>query len=228
MGNMYNFVETFNPLGGECSHKCSYCYRKDMMRFPVNKEKYSGKPRLIYGKSGMDKNLGNGNFWFVGSMTDIFAKDVPDEMIIKILEYCNKFPSNKYLFQSKNPKRFEEFTIYFPENTTLCTTIETNRTYCFRPQARHLPTTMERAWTIHKTMGTFDIHITIEPIMDFDLDEMVTLMQIISPKQINIGADSSRIKKLPEPPKEKILELISELEKFTTVHQKPNLGRLLK
>jgi hypothetical protein len=33
---------------------------------------------------------------------------------------------------------------------------------------------------------------------------------------------------LPEPPKEKILELIAELEKFTKVVQKKNLGRLLK
>jgi len=33
---------------------------------------------------------------------------------------------------------------------------------------------------------------------------------------------------LPEPPKEKILELISELKKFTVVKEKSNLKRLLQ
>lgn len=33
---------------------------------------------------------------------------------------------------------------------------------------------------------------------------------------------------LPEPPKDKILSLIEELSKFTTIHRKNNLGRLLK
>jgi hypothetical protein len=32
---------------------------------------------------------------------------------------------------------------------------------------------------------------------------------------------------LPEPPKEKVIELISELQKFTTIYQKKNLRRLV-
>ena len=49
------------------------------------------------------------------------------------------------------------------------------------------------------------------------------------PVQANIGADSSpKRNNLPEPPKEKILELIAELETFTKVVKKKNLKRLLK
>ena len=46
------------------------------------------------------------------------------------------------------------------------------------------------------------------------------------PIQVNIGADSGG-NNLPEPSKEKIIELIFELEKFTKVKQKKNLKRLL-
>ena len=227
-GNMYNFVETWNPLGGECSHKCSYCYRKDMMRFPVNKEKYSGKPRLVSGKSGMDKNLGNGNFWFVGSMTDIFAEDVPREMILRILQKCDISSQNKYLFQSKNPERFIEFLPYFPDNTTLCCTLETS----FQRHLKNFSggSNYSNRYTALKKIkhyGKFPIHITIEPIMKFGFCFITDLIKL-NPQQINIGADSSKEKLLPEPSKGKILELIEKLEEFTTVFQKDNLKRLLK
>ena len=44
--------------------------------------------------------------------------------------------------------------------------------------------------------------------------------------QINIGADSGN-NNLSEPKKEKVLKLISKLEKITIVKQKSNLKRLL-
>jgi phosphoadenosine phosphosulfate reductase len=43
---------------------------------------------------------------------------------------------------------------------------------------------------------------------------------------LNIGADSGH-NNLPEPPKEKVIELVNELEKFTLVLQKKNPGRIL-
>ena len=65
--------------------------------------------------------------------------------------------------------------------------------------------------------------------MDFDLPEFIEMIQHCLPAQVNIGADSSpKRNKLPEPPREKILALIEELEQFTTVVQKKNLARLLK
>jgi hypothetical protein len=72
----------------------------------------------------------------------------------------------------------------------------------------------------------FETFITIEPILDFDLSSMVELLKQCSPKQVNIGADSGR-NNLPEPSKSKVLELVSELQKFTIVHNKSNLQRLL-
>ena len=75
----------------------------------------------------------------------------------------------------------------------------------------------------------FDKYITVEPIMDFDLPEFITMIRYCDPVQVNIGADSNpKRNRLPEPPKGKILELIAELETFTKVVQKKNLKRLLK
>ena len=70
-------------------------------------------------------------------------------------------------------------------------------------------------------------YITVEPIMDFDLKEMVALIKHCEPQQVNIGADSGN-NNLPEPSKEKLLALIEELQKFTTIARKTNLQRLLK
>jgi hypothetical protein len=66
-----------------------------------------------------------------------------------------------------------------------------------------------------------------EPIMDFDLPELVFLVKMCNPTQVNIGADSGN-NSLPEPDKEKVLELIAALSEFTTVKQKKNLKRILK
>jgi hypothetical protein len=63
--------------------------------------------------------------------------------------------------------------------------------------------------------------------MDFDLYEMVYLIKHCRPAQVNIGADTGH-NHLPEPPKEKVLELIAVLGEFTTVKQKTNLSRILK
>jgi len=52
------------------------------------------------------------------------------------------------------------------------------------------------------------------------------MLKECEPIQVNIGSDSGK-HNLPEPSREKVLELISELEKFTAIHNKSNLKRLL-
>ena len=92
----------------------------------------------------------------------------------------------------------------------------------------NFPSPQDRALTL-SWVHSIKKYITIEPIMDFDLLEFVEMIKTCNPIQVNIGADSSHKRnRLPEPPKEKILELIDELEQFTTVVQKKNLTRLLK
>jgi len=69
--------------------------------------------------------------------------------------------------------------------------------------------------------------VTIEPILDFDLEPFVEMLKLINPEWINIGADSKG-HKMPEPSKEKVLALIEELKLFTDVKIKKNLNRLIR
>lgn len=212
-GNMYTWVtHTWSPVGGECCHNCSYCYVG----------RWGKKPPLNIKEKMLNDDLGNGNVIFVVSGGDLFAKNVPSEWIFKVLAHCRKF-DNAYLFQSKNPIRFLDFLEYIPRSI-FCTTIETNRVYY--PEMGNTPSPRDRAVAMDLLDG-FDRYVTIEPIMDFDLTELVDIINLCHPIQVNIGADSGN-NHLPEPSKDKILALIEELKKFTVIDQKRNLARLLK
>ncbi len=211
-GNMYGFVtHTWNAIKGRCSHGCEYCY---MIPF--------WKSNVHLDKKELKTNLGEGNFIFVGSGTDMFAEDVPKEWIIKVLEHCKRY-NNTYLFQTKNPRRLNEFFRYFvlDLNGMVGITLETNR-----GTNSNAPSTYKRAKVFKDIFVETETFVTIEPIMDFDLDNLVGMIEEIKPKFVNIGADSKG-HKLPEPSPEKIKELIKELEKFTKVNLKENLKRLI-
>jgi DNA repair photolyase len=233
-GNMYEWItHTANPLAGKCIHNCSYCYVEKIKNAkPVIKEKYTGMARLS--ENGLKDISGKGKFIFISDMADLFANNVPISVINKIIGKCKSKPGNKYLIQTKNTQRLFENRIMIsknPELFSICTTFETNRTfsgsYNFSKYLGNAPKPMDRIEVFMRSeLSIFDKFITIEPIMDFDLEIMVKQIKYVMPKQVNIGADSGN-NHLPEPSKEKILNLIKELEKFTVVKQKSNLARLL-
>lgn len=207
-GNMYEFVtHTWNAIKGACYHDCTYCYMKRWGKL---------KPVRLDEKE-LKTDLGSGNFIFVGSSCDMWAQDIPEEWILKVLDKCTA--ENKYLFQTKNPENIRRI---LPYESRVCVTIETNRWYGDIMQ--NSPHPIERFKQCQ--LIRHPLYITIEPIIDFDLGQFQKWMRILSPLQINIGADTGK-NNLPEPPKEKILALINILEKFTIVHQKSNLKRLL-
>lgn len=216
-GNMYDFVtHTWNTIKGECFHDCSYCYMKRWGK--LNPVRFDNKE--------LKTDLGKNNFIFVGSSCDMFAENIPDEWIIKTLKHCDQH-NNKYLFQTKNPSRFLDYidSCIISDKSVLCTTIETNRDY---PDVkRKSPDVFNRSLAMNEISQVIKTYVTIEPIMDFDLDIMIQLISDCNPVQVNIGADSGK-NNLPEPGKEKILQLIEELKKFAVINNKSNLKRLLK
>lgn len=225
-GNMYDWVtHTWNPLAGECPHKCSYCSTNFLSRrYPVIKNKYSGPIRLD--ENQMKTNLGKNNFIFICAQNDLFAEDIPSEWIEKILDYCQKF-DNRYLFQTKNPERFKDYLYnrVINEKSVFCTTIESNRWY--KDIMKNSPSPFDRSPSVYDISCAIDTYVTIEPIMDFDLELMLDIILACNPTQVNIGADSGK-NGLPEPSKEKLLQLIEGLQEFTTIAKKSNLSRLLK
>lgn len=216
-GNMYGFVtHTWNAIKGVCPHQCSYCY---MSRWWLRMK----APRID--ESEFKTNLGTDNTIFVGSSIDMWADEIPVEWQENVIKYCKQF-DNTYLFQTKATEQFQNEEIEFPDKTILCTTIESNRWYVkcmgntITPNHRHT--------VFANTIGKFKKMVTIEPVMNFDLNILLEWMIEINPIQINIGADSGG-NHLPEPSKEKLIEFIQELKTAgLQVYEKPNLKRLMK
>lgn len=214
-GNMYDFTDyQWNPIKGKCEFDCVYCYMK---RFGHLKP-----PRLVekeFKEFETDiKNVEKPVTIFVGSSIDMFAKSIPGEWINRVLKFCCQY-DNTYLFQSKNPARFLDFN--FPADTIFGTTIESNRDHEGISKA---PCIYDRIQAMielrHQKYRTM---VTIEPVLEFNVFEMVDILRVIKPEWINLGADSGG-NKLPEPSKEKLLELMDKID----IRQKPNLKRLLK
>jgi len=61
--------------------------------------------------------------------------------------------------------------------------------------------------------------VSIEPVMDFDLDIFINGLRTIKPEFVYIGYDNYN-NKLTEPSKQKVNKLIKRLEKFTEVRKK--------
>lgn len=207
--NMYAWAtHTWNPINGKCMHDCSYCYMKV---FPIGE--------LHISEKHFKDNLGKGNTIFVGSSTDMFADNVPKNWISDVLKYCCGF-DNKYLFQTKNPIRFKEFIKEIPKKSILGITLE-----------REVSSPSKAPQPFDRVVEFSNIHwpekmVSIEPIMDFDPEIFLYYIKRINPVFVSIGADSKG-HNLPEPKKEKVIELIAQLKKFTKVIPKDNLNRLL-
>lgn len=131
---------TWNPVTG-CLHGCDYCYaRKIIHRFNshyfVNKELHKlneimtradDMPEPIHYPFGFDPTLHRYRLdepqkikkpknIFVCSMADLFGRWVPDEWIEAVFEACAKAPQHRYIFLTKNPKRYEKINRHMPSN----------------------------------------------------------------------------------------------------------------
>ena len=216
---MYPWVShTHSHLGGECPHRCSYCY---VDAFRMRSAKYQGPLRLI--EKELEVIYGKGKTIFIENCNDLFAESIPLSMSERIIAHCIKYPGNTYVFQTKNPARYREIRA-FPENTIFGCTIESNRHY---PHISHAPQPSER-FEVMELLRYLDYRtfVTIEPILGFDVDVLASWIIRIRPEFVNIGADSKG-RKLPEPPYEKVLALIDILKRYgIEVREKRNLDRL--
>lgn len=211
---MYPWVtHTWNPIKGKCPHDCSYCYCKRYYN------ESHPQPELHLDPRELKVDLGEGNFIFVGSSCDMWAKAVPMKWIELVLEKCQAH-HNHYLFQSKNPDRFCPYGMLFPLQTIFGTTIESN--YLSSGLA---PTPYHRYEAMREMPG--HKMVSIEPIMNFDLGVMVNWIRGIAPDFVSIGADSKG-HHLPEPSADKVNKLIEDLSQFTEVKTKANLRRLMR
>jgi len=131
--------QTWNPITG-CLHGCEYCYAKKIVnRFGGGKSwdrgsYYSEKLHVLFTKPEKPypfyfeptlhryrldepQHIKKPQNIFVCSMADLFGEWVPDEWIEAVLDACEKAPQHRYLFLTKNPKRYEKYiNRYMPSN----------------------------------------------------------------------------------------------------------------
>ena len=218
-GNMYPWVtHTHTHLGGECPHQCSYCYVNNP-RFG-RPARYQGPLRLI--EDEFKVKYGTGKTIFMENCNDMWAEEVPHNFIMDILDHCWKYPDNTYVFQTKNPARYGK---YWDElsamNVILGATIETNRdihgiSFAPKPESRIIPMAFLPARKF----------VTIEPILDFDVEILAERVAWTNPEFVNIGADSKG-HGLPEPPMWKVEALVKSLQRSgIEIREKHNLERL--
>ncbi len=221
---MYPFSrEQKNPQVG-CDYGCKYCaFRKLTQRLGTCPDCRAYKPHyhLERLKKTPKKTVGDE---FVSLCLNGDVSFASAEFILNLIKYCEQWYDRKFLIQSKNPAQFLDFT--FPYNVVLATTIETNYRHIGKDNIPYsdiskAPHPEERYLAMRRIQDN-DVHVTMEPIMDFHPDELESWMKNIPRlKVINIGYDSRpELNHLPEPPLAKTMDLIARLEQIAEVRQK--------
>ena len=228
-GNMFTWLtHTHTHLGGECPHKCPYCLVRSLCKkWPVLNQKYSGPVKII--EKELDVPYGEGKIIFVENLNDIACATDADARLI--LAHAGKYPKNHYVFQTKNPAWYLGFMNLIPDHSVLGCTIETNRFGWLKEHGCLAPEPIDRAMVmadIHRHFPKQKTFITVEPVMDFDVEVLAGFILAAKPDFLNLGADSKN-NNLPEPSIEKIEALVAALAKGgIEPREKGNLERLRK
>ena len=111
---------------------------------------------------------------------------------------------------------------FFPNNCVLGCTIESDVNY---PEYSKAPSQQERLYwmrRLHEEARHHDLFVSIEPILDFNLDSFVKEIANIHPWAVAIGMDNYN-NKLFEPTLKKTRKLIQELKGSSVYVSSPKL-----
>lgn len=219
--NMYRLsASQWNPFVG-CRFHCVYCqnsFQVQLKRWAKGncKQCYAFTPHTHVNRLSQQlPRTGYGQFIFTCSSGDIAF--CPTDYLLKIVERIKHEKEKAFLIQSKCPKTFNR--VKFPANVIIGTTLETNRNELCKSISK-APGPSQRYAGILKVNHPVKM-VTIEPVMDFDLETMVSWIEDINPCMVWLGYDS-RKNHLPEAELEKVKSLYWELGRrgFTVVLKK--------
>ena len=215
LSQMFDFItHTVNPLGGgPCPYQCTYCWASELKN-RHKWEKYKG-PWRIYEKEL--KQYKPGDFVFPFDMIDIGCPSIPSEIIHKLLSWMRKQPKVKFLLLTKNPEFYITYGLWIPINCVLGATIETDIEENISKFSK-APSPSERIENMKYATIELPLHdtfISIEPIMKFS-PLFANQLSNIRPWAVAIGYDNYKTG-LIEPELSKVMELLSELDKYTLV-----------
>lgn len=134
---------------------------------------------------------------FVCSMADLFGDWVPDEWIQEVFKACEAAPQHRYLFLTKNPKRYKELQLKGK-----------------LPKQHWYGTSVTRKDDRDFFAPGYNTFVSIEPILESFSDEKhAAYRQMVQPWVI-LGAETGNRKNKIVPKKEWITELVDYYSKF--------------
>lgn len=223
---MFEFVTyTCNPIVG-CYHDCIYCWARIQAKRQKHRceECYTFTPHThmerIYTLTNRPKKTPRDAVVFICSMSDLFGWWVDTSTILHILDFIGRNPQTTFFLETKNPRRMLGLEQYIPRNTIISTTIETTE---YPSDAITKAPPIEERVSYFKAIKHQNKHVSIEPVIEFDLDKMLSWIKSIKPASVSIGYDNYGILKkhgIPEPSREKYTELCRALSEFTRVEDK--------
>ena len=223
---MYADTKTWNPFAG-CRFKCKYC--TPSFQAQLKRRKHACTQCYNYIPHTHPERLAripSAKIIFVAGDGDISF--CPPKFTRKIIEQIKKHnkrgPYKTYYLQSKNPAYFEQFLKELPENVALVTTLETNRDEGYDLVSKApKPSVRYRAFA---NLNYSNKIVTIEPLMDFDLETFTQWILNLKPRYVWIGFNTKRSRvHLNEPEMNKVVSLIAALESNGIKVKKKNLRR---
>jgi len=218
MGNMYRDAKTWSPFVG-CKFACTYCvptFKRQAKRQRNNcLDCYDYRPHEHPERLS---RIPSAEIVFCCAYGDIaFASPEYRIRIAKaIADHAARRrkrmePPRTYYLQSKSPVAFTVMLPHIPPEVVLVTTLETNIEAGYRLVSR-APGPIVRAFDFAKISWPRKV-VTIEPLLDFGVGGMMTMLGEIKPEYVWMGFNSKpKHVFLPEPSPDKVLELAAKLK----------------
>lgn len=180
-----------------CEFGCTYCipsFQRQLKRRRKSCEKcYTYEPHMHWERLAKAPPRTNDREFIFMCHTGDFSFAQPQEQQA-IADWMAKYFDRTFLLHSKDPGCFND--IKFSDNVILGTTMETNRAYLAKEYSK-APSPYHRANRLQKIDHPRK-EITIEPILDFDLDGFMRMIRSVNPEFVYIGYDTKNCK-LKEP-----------------------------
>ena len=198
--HMYTGTKTWSPFKG-CTFDCSYC--KPSFQTQAKHQMHLCDDCYRYVPHLHEERLAkipNAKTVFVCGNADIcFCPPNFTRMIIGAIKARNlRHPETTYFFQSKRPSCFEPFLAELPPNAILLTTLETNRDAGYETVSK-APVPAARYQQLRALNYPRKV-VTIEPVMDFDVDVFAGWIIDLRPEYVWFGLNSRpQSVTLPEP-----------------------------
>jgi hypothetical protein len=212
---MYAQAKPWSPFKG-CEFDCTYCkpsfqtQSKRQMR--LCRRCYDYIPHEHPERLALDK-IPSAPIVFAAGNSDIsFCEPAYTRRIIEAIKRANRTrPRNTYYFQSKQPEYFRQFVGELPTSVILVTTLETNSDAGYELVSK-APVPSERYRQFRELIYPRKV-MTIEPVMNFDVDEFSRWIIDLNPEYIWLGFNSRPNRcSIPEPSREKVVAFAKTLK----------------